>query len=32
VATGTPEEIASVKTSYTGSFLKQILRKKEIAA
>jgi excinuclease ABC subunit A len=32
LATGTPEEIASVKTSYTGSFLKQILMKKEIAA
>ena len=32
LATGTPEEIASVKTSYTGSFLKQILTKKEIAA
>ena len=32
LATGTPEEIASVKTSYTGSFLKQILVKKEIAA
>ena len=32
VATGTPEEISSVKTSYTGSFLKQILTKKEIAA
>ena len=32
MATGTPEEIASVKTSYTGSFLKQILMKKEIAA
>ena len=32
LATGTPEEITSVKTSYTGSFLKQILRKKEIAA
>jgi len=32
LATGTPEEIASVKTSYTGSFLKQILKKKEIAA
>ena len=25
LATGTPEEIASVKTSYTGSFLKSIL-------
>ena len=32
LATGTPEEIASVKTSYTGSFLKQILMKKGIAA
>jgi len=32
MATGTPEEIASVKTSYTGSFLKQILMKKGIAA
>jgi len=32
LATGTPEEITSVKTSYTGSFLKQILRKKELAA
>ena len=32
LATGTPEEIASVKISYTGSFLKQILMKKEIAA
>ena len=32
VATGTPEEIASVKTSYTGLFLNQVLRKKEIAA
>ena len=32
LATGTPEEIASVKTSYTGSFLKQILMKNEIAA
>ena len=32
LATGTPEEIASVKTSYTGLFLKQILMKKEIAA
>ena len=32
LATGTPEEIASVKASYTGSFLKQILMKKEIAA
>ena len=32
LATGTPEEIASVTTSYTGSFLKQILMKKEIAA
>tara|TARA_B100001250_G_scaffold404037_1_gene419393 strand:- start:4259 stop:7102 length:2844 start_codon:yes stop_codon:yes gene_type:complete len=31
LATGTPEKIASVKTSYTGSFLKQILLKKEIA-
>jgi excinuclease ABC subunit A len=32
VATGTPEEIASVKTSYTGLFLNQVLRKKGIAA
>jgi len=32
MATGTPEEIASVKISYTGLFLKQILRKKEISA
>ena len=32
MATGTPEEIALVKTSYTGSFLKQILMKKGIAA
>ena len=32
LATGTPEEIALVKTSYTGSFLKQVLMKKEIAA
>ena len=32
MATGTPEEIASVKTSYTGSFLKHILMKKGIAA
>ena len=32
LATGTPEEIASVKTSYTGSFLKQILMKKGITA
>ncbi|HIN02426.1 MAG TPA: excinuclease ABC subunit UvrA [Candidatus Marinimicrobia bacterium] len=32
LATGTPEEIAAVKTSYTGSFLRNILGKKEIAA
>ena len=32
VATGTPEEIASVKTSYTGLFLNQVLQKNEIAA
>ena len=32
VATGTPEEIASVKTSYTGLFLNKVLRKKGIAA
>ena len=32
VATGTPEEIASVKTSYTGLFLNPMLRKKGIAA
>ena len=32
VATGTPEEIASVKASYTGLFLSQVLRKKGIAA
>ena len=25
VATGTPEEIASIKESYTGQFLKKIL-------
>ena len=32
LAVGTPEEIATVKTSYTGSFLKEILGKKGIAA
>jgi excinuclease ABC subunit A len=32
LAVGTPEEIATVKASYTGSFLKDILGKKEIAA
>ena len=32
LAVGTPEEIATVKASYTGSFLKDILDKKEIAA
>ena len=32
LAVGTPEEIATVKTSYTGSFLKEILDKKGIAA
>jgi len=32
LATGTPEDIARVKASYTGSFLKQILKQKEIAA
>ena len=26
VATGTPEEIAKVKASYTGEFLKEILK------
>ena len=28
VATGTPEEVAKVKKSYTGQFLKKILKKK----
>ena len=32
LATGTPEEISLVKASYTGSFLRQILGKKGIAA
>ena len=32
VATGTPEEVAKIKTSYTGLFLKKLFRKKEIAA
>ena len=32
LAVGTPEEIATVKTSYTGSFLKEILGKKGIVA
>ena len=27
IATGTPEEIAKVKESYTGQFLKKVLRK-----
>lgn len=29
VASGTPEEIAKVKASYTGQFLKKILKKKK---
>ncbi|MEC9377165.1 MAG: excinuclease ABC subunit UvrA, partial [Candidatus Neomarinimicrobiota bacterium] len=32
LAVGTPEEIATVKASYTGSFLNKILNKKEKAA
>ena len=28
VATGTPEEVAQVPTSYTGQFLKKILEEK----
>ena len=27
VATGTPEEVVSIKSSYTGLFLKEILKK-----
>jgi excinuclease ABC subunit A len=32
LAVGTPEEIATMKASYTGSFLNKILNKKEKAA
>jgi len=29
VAIGTPEEVASIKNSYTGLFLKEILKKQD---